>query len=89
MATIGEDKHSSSYDIVKVEEKAPIPTSYLSNALTAVGTANDTCYLVLLIANIFKAKAQGDQSLLTPSLFAASQVLEHSKKPQLYTTDHS
>lgn len=67
------------YDIVRVEEKAEIPTSQVTNILTAVGLVNTTTYAGLLVANIISAKAKGDTKLLCAIFFAVAQCLDSGK----------
>ncbi|EXJ95015.1 hypothetical protein A1O1_00133 [Capronia coronata CBS 617.96] len=65
------------YNIVTVEKKPPMPTSYMSSTLTAVGLANTTGYVIALMINIVNAKSNGQKDLLPPKLFAAAQVLDN------------
>ncbi|KAL2424710.1 hypothetical protein ABEF91_001591 [Exophiala dermatitidis] len=64
------------YNIITVEKKQPVPTSYFSNTLSAIGLANVTGHLIMLHVNIASAKSAGHENLLPAKCFAYAQSFE-------------
>ncbi|EXJ89015.1 hypothetical protein A1O3_02079 [Capronia epimyces CBS 606.96] len=65
------------YNIITVEKKPAVPTSYISSTLTAVSLANTTAYVIALIVHLVNATSLGQKNLLPAQLFAAAQVFEN------------
>lgn len=73
------EKKDASYNVIKIQDRAINPISYLSNTLIAIGLTNTTLYVLGLIINVVRADNDGEPDLVPAKLFAAAQVFEHSK----------